>query len=235
MSRNDPGQGAFLARVRAALGRAPTWEERRPSALQAPPNWTGDALVEQFAKALSAVGGRVHRPTDDAAARDEIVSIALDHNARRVAWIDSPALDGLGLSEALARAGVEVRRVDFADWVNGEGDADKARRALREFLASADLAIGGAQYAIAETGSLVLLASAGNPRSATNLPPVHVAVIRPAQIVSTLFDLTSRLRDDAARAGCIIFVTGPSRTSDIEQISTIGVHGPMELHVVVRP
>ncbi len=232
MSRND-SQAAFLARVRAALAHAGKWNTHAPIALQAPA--TFNSPVEQFANALSAVGGMVHRPDDDARACDEIVSIARDHKARRVAWIASPALDGLGLREALTGSGAEVRNVDFAEWIRQEGEEGQARRALREFLASADMTIGGADYAIAETGTLVLAAGVGNPRSATNLPPLHLAVIRPGQIVSTLFDLTPRLRDHAARASCITFITGPSRTSDIEQISTIGVHGPIELHVIIRP
>jgi L-lactate utilization protein LutC len=233
MSRND-SQAAFLARVHAALARAPRWNTRAPVTLQAPsiPN---DARVDQFERALSAVGGKVHRPADDTGACDEIVSIARDHAVRHVAWIASPALDGWGLREALIGSGVKVRSVDFPEWVRQEGEEDRARRALREFLASADMTVGGADYAIAETGTLVLLAGVANPRSATNLPPLHLAVIRPGQIVSTLFDLTPRLREDAARASCITFITGPSRTSDIEQISTIGVHGPIELHVMIRP
>jgi L-lactate dehydrogenase complex protein LldG len=162
------------------------------------------------------------------------VKIAAAHNAQRVGIIAGPATSGLGLENLLARTGIEVCDVHFQAWVVREGNEERARLALKQFLASADLVISNAEYAIAETGTLVLLAGPGNPRSATNLPPVHVAVLRPDQIVPTLFDAISMLRSAAGQASCVTLITGPSRTSDIEQISTIGVHGPSELHVIFR-
>ncbi len=176
----------------------------------------------------------MYRPGDDAGVCEQIANVLHDHKARHVAWVASPALEGLNLPEMLERQGIEIRPADFAAWVKREGDEARARVALRQFLAEADLAITGARHAIAETGTLLLAASTANPRSASNLPPVHVAVIRPSQIVSTLYDLAPRLAAEAAQASCLMFITGPSRTSDIEQISTIGVHGPLELHVIVR-
>ncbi len=227
-------QSDFLTRVRQALEHAPGWTARPAPAVKFPLAWSGDALVEQFATALTAVGGKVYRPADDAGVCEQITTVVRERNARRVVWVAAPALEGLNVPEMLQRQGVQVRPADFAAWVKREGDETRGRVALREFLAGADLAITGARQAIAETGTLLLAASAANPRSASNLPPVHLAVIRPAQIVSTLYDLAPRLAQEAAQASCLMFITGPSRTSDIEQISTIGVHGPLELHVIVR-
>lgn len=228
-------QTGFLTRVRQALEHAPGWSKRAPVTLTPAPTWSGDALVEQFAAALSAVGGHVYRPADDAGVCEQMANIVVEHKARRVVWVASPTLEGLDVPEILTRQGVEVRPADFAAWVQREGDEVGAREALREYLAGADMAITGAQRAIAETGTLLLVASSANPRSASNLPPVHLAVIRPSQIVSTLYDLAPHLAQAAAQASSLMFITGPSRTSDIEQISTIGVHGPVELHVIVRP
>jgi L-lactate dehydrogenase complex protein LldG len=181
------------------------------------------------------VGGHVYRPADDAGVCAQVVDLVKSRQARRLVWVPSPALQDLGVEEALKRAGCELRSADFAEWIGPDGDEDNARAALRQFFASADMAISGASYAIADTGTLVLTAGRANPRSATNLPPQHVAVIRPGQIVSTLVDLVPQLKVEAARASALTLITGPSRTSDIEQISTVGVHGPIELHVVIRP
>jgi L-lactate dehydrogenase complex protein LldG len=194
----------------------------------------GDGGVEHFAAALGAVGGKVYTPADDAEVVAKILEIALAHSARRVGLIEGLAMSGLGVGKLLGRAGIEANAVHFQAWQTREGSEEKARVAMRQFLASADMVISGAACAIAETGTLILLAGPGNPRSATNLPPVHLVVIRPDQIVPTLSSVVPFLRVAAGNASCVTLITGPSRTSDIEQISTIGVHGPGELHVIIR-
>lgn len=224
-------QTEFLARVRDAIRRAPAWHT---SPMIAPMLPKGDGGVERFATALGAVGGKVYKPADDAEAVAKILEIASAHSARRVGLIEGLAMSGLGIREMLERAGIEANAVHFQAWQTREGSEEKARVAIKQFLASADMVISGADCAIAETGTLILLAGPGNPRSATNLPPVHLALISSNQIVPALSDAVSFLRAAAGHASCVTLITGPSRTSDIEQISTIGVHGPGELHVIIR-
>jgi L-lactate dehydrogenase complex protein LldG len=202
--------------------------------MTAPTLPTLDGGVERFATALGAVGGKVYIPADDAEVIAKILEIALAHSARRVVLIEGLAMSGLGIGEVLGRASIEANTVHFQAWQRRERSEEEARVAMRQFLASADMVISGADCAIAETGTLVLLAGPGNPRSATNLPPVHLVVIRPDQIVPTLSGVVSFLRVAVGNASCVTLITGPSRTSDIEQISTIGVHGPGELHVIIR-
>jgi L-lactate dehydrogenase complex protein LldG len=95
--------------------------------------------------------------------------------------------------------------------------------------------VSGVDHAIADTGTLVLLARTGQARSVSLLPPVHVAVVRPGQILSSLDDLFPVLRHDGngELASAVTFITGPSRTADIELTLVVGVHGPQELHVVL--
>jgi L-lactate utilization protein LutC len=95
--------------------------------------------------------------------------------------------------------------------------------------------VTSAQWAIAETGTLVLDSDAERHRLASLVPPVHIALVpadrvRPT-IGSVLRELAGRGPDRLAR--CVTFITGPSRTSDIELTLAIGVHGPGELHVLV--
>jgi L-lactate utilization protein LutC len=99
-------------------------------------------------------------------------------------------------------------------------------------VSEAHVGITTAEYALADTGTLVVLSSA-EPRLASLLPPVHIAVIESTRILSSLDELLSMMPLPAAVADSMVLITGPSRTADIEQILVRGVHGPGELHVVI--
>lgn len=90
-----------------------------------------------------------------------------------------------------------------------------------------------AAYGIAESGSVVLLASPDEPRGRSLLPDVHVSLLREDRIVPGLADLFAAVGADLPSS--LAIVTGPSRSADIEQTLTVGVHGPGEVHVVLLP
>jgi iron-sulfur cluster protein len=114
-----------------------------------------------------------------------------------------------------------------------------ARERLRESFLKADIGITGGNVLIAETGTLVLVTNEGNADLATSLPAVHIAVVGIEKIVPSLDDAVAVLKLLARSAtGQKIstytqFITGPSRTADIELKTQIGVHGPKELHFVL--
>lgn len=88
--------------------------------------------------------------------------------------------------------------------------------------------------AVAETGSLVLVSGHHHPNTLHFLPENHIAMVRASQVLRHLEDvwqLTGERAEDMPRA--LTFVTGPSRTADVEQTIQIGAHGPRRLHVVV--
>ena len=101
--------------------------------------------------------------------------------------------------------------------------------------ASAEIGLTGADAAIAETGSLVLLSGAGKPRAASLLPPTHLAIVRRSDLCASMGEFFAAHADAIARTACCTFVTGPSRTADIELTLTLGVHGPGVVIVVVGP
>ena len=114
-----------------------------------------------------------------------------------------------------------------------------ARNELRQAFFDADLGISGANILIAETGTMVIVANEGNDRLVTTLPPIHVAMVGYEKLVETLDDANEILKL-LARSGTgqkmtayVSFITGPSRTTDIEKTLTIGAHGPKEVHVVL--
>ena len=92
--------------------------------------------------------------------------------------------------------------------------------------------VSEARYALADTGSVVLL-STDEPRARSLLPWVHVTIVREDRIVPDLATLFERLGPDLPSS--VAIVTGPSRSADIEQRLAVGVHGPGEVHVVLLP
>ena len=104
-------------------------------------------------------------------------------------------------------------------------------------LASADIGITGADFAIADTGTLVLLSGPEQPRLTSLLPPVHIAILEKESIVPNIHALFARLGKSYENydklCSCISFITGPSRTADIELNLTLGVHGPGRAIVII--
>ena len=107
------------------------------------------------------------------------------------------------------------------------------REELRAVCASADVGITSADYALADTGTLVMLASPQEARLISLLPPAHLAVVPRERILTGLDELFSLLPNAAETTSSMVLITGPSRTADIEQILVRGVHGPGLLTVVV--
>jgi len=96
--------------------------------------------------------------------------------------------------------------------------------------------VGVAQAArgIAATGTCVVVTDDERTRLATMLPETSVIVVNAADIVDDLTDVAPFLRECQQGPSYVSFITGPSRTADIERVGAIGVHGPLELHVIVK-
>jgi len=107
--------------------------------------------------------------------------------------------------------------------------------APREEQAHADVGVTACHGAIAETGSLALISGPGCSRTVSLLPPWHIAVVRHDDLLATMGDFFLSRHDAMARAANCTFVTGPSRTADIELSLTVGVHGPGKVTVVLGP
>jgi L-lactate dehydrogenase complex protein LldG len=93
--------------------------------------------------------------------------------------------------------------------------------------------VSEALHGLADTGSVVLAASPDEPRARSLLPAVHVTRLREDRILPSLADLFAAVGGDLPSA--LAIVSGPSKSGDIEQQMTVGVHGPGEVHVVLVP
>jgi L-lactate dehydrogenase complex protein LldG len=105
----------------------------------------------------------------------------------------------------------------------------------RAVQAAADVGLTGCAAAVAETGSLVMLEGPGRPRAASLLPPVHVAIVRADELYATMADYFRAGASAMAASSSCTFITGPSRTADIELTLTLGIHGPGRVVVVIGP
>jgi L-lactate dehydrogenase complex protein LldG len=120
----------------------------------------------------------------------------------------------------------EIARLDWT----ASGVSIDARPARGDDL----VGITGAHLAIAETGTLMLLSGPETPAATSLLPETHIAVVPQGRIVKAMEEawaLTRQERGDLPRA--VNFVSGPSRTADIEGQLQLGAHGPYRVHVIV--
>lgn len=114
-----------------------------------------------------------------------------------------------------------------------------AREELRNVFFQADVGLSGANLAVAESGTLVIVSNEGNARLVTTLPPVHIALISAEKFVADLEQAVPLLKalvtssSGSKMTSYVSFITGPSRTTDIEKETAVGVHGPREVHIII--
>ncbi|MBI5565168.1 MAG: LUD domain-containing protein [Chloroflexi bacterium] len=212
----NPARDEMLGKVRAALGRTADSSVAPipPSARVGPrvPHDTSteiDALLAEIGK-LTGVTKRLSQPADLRMALAELV--AAEHVKKATLW-QTPELQQLCVADTLSELGVEIVS-PYAD-----------NRAIAE----CDLGVTGVDAALPETGTLLLRSSAEKVRTVSLVPRIHLAILRPAALRADLHQAFADVKHDHY----FVFVTGPSRTADIELTLTIGVHGPKALHVWV--
>jgi L-lactate dehydrogenase complex protein LldG len=232
----------MLGRIRQALGRETaggdglTFQgpDLGPSRLEGVmPAIAPENLLSKFEEELAKVSGIAHRAASAAELQEILRGILEGAKAMAVVLSRNPLLAEFGLAEKLRAQSVSVAECPATNDATSE-----AREAYREACFSAPVGITGADWALAETGSLVVTSQTEGSQLASLAPPVHVALYRRSQLVESLDDVLERLplgRDpaDAAAGRSVVFVTGVSRTADIEQILIRGVHGPRELHAIL--
>jgi L-lactate dehydrogenase complex protein LldG len=179
------------------------------------------SLIEMFRRNLEAVGGRCIVVPDEPEAAQALNGI--------IARLQTTLLRArrIAISNA-AVVGRLMREVELS--------VDEiAQTPCAAALFGYDVGITSAQGAIAETGTLVLESERERHRLISLIPPVHIAIIEAAKLRRTLGEALLDVRrgggDELSRA--ITFITGPSRTADIELTLAIGVHGPQELYVII--
>ena len=204
----------ILRDVRKALGREagqaiPTPPPVRIVIPDVPVSQRIDSMLERVA----ALAGKTLRAGSMAEAREYVASVIAGKTA---AASNAPFLRECGIAEL---PGVRSGTTD--------------REELRELCATSNYGISSADFALSDTGSLVMISSREEARMISLLPPAHIAVVPASKLLTGLDELYSILPRPAEQTSSMVLITGPSRTADIEQILVRGVHGPGEIHVVV--
>ena len=210
----------FLARVgRSAMTAV------LPEVLGIPdrlPDLEDEDLQTLFRERAQDVDAVVHGPVGRHGVPRAVAGIAAGHQCRSfMAWEDLPAS---GVASALTAAG--LTRVEGEVPVETRMEHQLGYRDL-------DLGITGATAGLAESGSVVLEHRPGRPRMASLVPEVHVALLDLTLMERTLVHWAHKFPESVADTANLVVITGPSRTGDIEQQLTLGVHGPKHVHIVL--
>jgi L-lactate dehydrogenase complex protein LldG len=150
------------------------------------------------------------------------------HKKSVVAW-QHPLIENLNLPAALSQQDVDVFFT---------GLKESETETLRQHIIDSYMGITAADFCMADTATLVMKARAGQARSVSLVPAIHIAVIELNQIIADLKELYALLKWDpqAKKEGltnCMTFISGPSKTADIEATMVHGAHGPREVYVFV--
>jgi L-lactate dehydrogenase complex protein LldG len=173
-------------------------------------------MYERFKARAVGVGAEVYRFETRKHALEFILPFLQREEIAEVpgsyaVWAASPFLDSLGQTELPEFPGLSYQ-------------------VTRERAAQAKIGISQMEWALADTGSLVQDQSAVGQRLVSSLTTIHIALVPSGNILDGKQALFQRLNPSNSRY--IAFITGPSRTADIERVLTIGVHGPERLIII---
>jgi len=221
----------FLNHVAQRLGRSkPLLSAPQRSVVGAPEFWRSYDLnyperTQKFCSELEKLGGHTriypNRQTLQAGLSELLQELA----PSSIGVWGGDSLSEFRLSDILA--GFQVY----------EWNAEEEAQNVLERFASVEVGITGCDYAIADTGTVVLVSTPDKGRSVSLLPSIHVVLLRERQIHTRLGEVLANLEENRRRGGAIPssvnFISGPSRSSDIENDLSIGVHGPAAVFVLI--
>lgn len=181
-------------------------------------------LVERFRARLEILKGEVCVIRDLEEAGRVISEIVTRHEAACVALANLPDALRDGIAQGLEGTGVSILEAPFA------------RKDLPGAIDEAQVGVSGAAFAIAQTGTVAEVATDDAHRLVSALPRVHVSFFRSSDLVGQLDEAAPLLRktfQEHPENCAVSFISGPSRTGDIEMILTLGVHGPEIMYAVI--
>jgi L-lactate dehydrogenase complex protein LldG len=205
---SEAARAAILARVRARQRNAGAAPVGVASARGPQPTLPSDLVAHFIARALPQ-------------------SCTVERLAR---CADIPA----AVAAYLAEQGIAPRLVCWPVWRDLDWPGAGLEALCRPVEATDEVGLTGCFCALAETGTLMLVSGNDSPSSTSLLPETHIAVVPAAAVVATMEDGFARLHalgDGLPRA--VNFVSGPSRTGDIEQTIVLGAHGPCRVHLLM--
>jgi L-lactate dehydrogenase complex protein LldG len=255
----DPfGQEAFLRTIRLALGHAsrlrPSGDELFKSEfttaidemIQRVRNRSKTEryqLLDQLIESAKPIHLHIVPLQDTAAAGTAIAELAKKKepewgNQKSIAAWKHPLLDRMNLPAALAVQKVPLYFTELENIEAADASRQKKRDRLRQRIIDAYIGVTAADFCMADTATLVMRTRPGQARSVSLLPSIHIAVITLDQIIADLKELYVLLKWDSevkqlGLSNCMTFISGPSKTADVEATMVHGAHGPREVYIYV--
>ncbi len=202
-----------------------------------------DTIIEQFQERAEAAAAKVLIAHNLPEAFAYCISVCTEKEACKLLLsgctepLSQAAQDLCQLKEParlIAAPGFDAPSLEPLVTLGQEQNISVIQQGLRQHLAGIDIGLTMAEFGLAETGTLVLDSSQEDIRLATMISEIHVAVLFTSNILLDAYELRERLSARFKSApNYTAFITGPSRTADIERALTLGVHGPLQLHVVL--
>ena len=246
-------QAAFISRIRSALGNSS--HQRRPAngLFTGRPASEIDRILERIknrshAERQQLLGRLIEMAEpiklnvvalkDPPAVTAALADLIRDkdpewgHQKSVVTWAH-PLIESLNLPDALADQNVPVYITELK-----ESHAEKERERLRKHIVDSYIGVTSADFCMAETASLVMRTRPGQARSVSLVPSIHIAVIHLDQIIADLKELYTLIQWDTESSqegltNCMTFISGPSKTADVEATMVHGAHGPREVYIYV--
>jgi L-lactate dehydrogenase complex protein LldG len=181
-------------------------------------------LVERFGEILTAVGGTPHGPLPAEEALDLLMELCRERAGGAAVALSTgdPVIQELGVEERLGAAGLEVLTPVDVFW--------------HERLAEAGVGVTGAVAGAAASGTVGIACGPLAPRATSLVPPAHICLVFRATMVEDLAEALSRCSSAATENDLpsnLVWVSGPSRSADLELVLTVGVHGPGSVDVII--
>lgn len=190
---------------------------------------SADSLVERFVSEITLLKGEAFVVEGDNAACEKVRELLISHQTKRLLSWDFRHIPVKNLENPIRELGIEIIYPEIHDEFHHE---------TLVTLETAQVGLTGVDFAIAATGTLVVSTGEGKPRIPTVLPPAHIAVVTQDQIIPRLENWIAYQRANGLptiqNSANVCFISGPSRTGDIEKQLVLGMHGPGKVQVIIK-
>jgi L-lactate dehydrogenase complex protein LldG len=188
-----------------------------------------DGLIKRMTFEMERLLGQVFPVDGDEGACNKVMELLKSHNATRILAWDFQYIPVKGLEKAIKDSSIEIIQPEMHDEFRAE---------TIETIRDAQVGLTGVDAVAAATSTMIVSTGPGKGRLPTVLAPVHIAVVDIKQVVPRLEDWLAAERKNGLQkmwnSANICFISGPSRTADIEMEMILGVHGPGKVQIVVK-
>jgi L-lactate dehydrogenase complex protein LldG len=188
-------------------------------------------LISKFKEKASSVSAVVYEVAEINDALKKTVELCLQKDPCENLV---PMIQTSGTEKILAAPNLAEPMFELLQSFCRENDITLIKEGMRKFPGGIEMGVTLMDFGIAETGTLVLKSDSEETRLSTMLCETHVAILEKSNIRKTALEMSDELNEMIRQpSSYTAFITGASRTADIERVLALGVHGPLELHIML--